>query len=115
MRDKFIDVGAPYAEQMRFLPIFFGEPESVLSMDDTRFHDGDDPCFQLAFAELVLDVDPLAVCNAELGGVLRVNLKQWIRIEFAKQRNLLALGVEVGVGARACGENERVLVHKLRR
>ena len=61
-----------------------------------------------AFAEGVLHFDPLAVGHAVLGRVPRVDLDQRVGVHLAQIGDLLALGMEVAVRARARSEHERV-------
>ena len=100
---------------MRLLPIFLGEPEPMLGMHDATLHDRGELRLELALSKLVLDVDPLAVDDAELLRVLGVNFEQGVGIDLAQQGNLLALGVEIRIGARTSREHERVLLHELGR
>ena len=81
----------------------------MLAVDDALEDGRRDPCLHLALAEPVLDGDPVAVGDAVLLGILRVDGDLGPRIDLTQRGDHAMLGVERRVLAAAGREDQRIL------
>lgn len=113
-RNKVVNARLPHAKEIRFLTILLGEPPTVLRHGDTSAHDRRDLRLETSRAVVVEKLDPLTICNADLGGILGVDFDNRVRVKLTQAGNLTMLAMEERIGSRACGQHERVLLRDFR-